>query len=90
MLFHAAYDECPQAEYTGIAMEYGTVPVVEAMGALRADNWLGQHPDAPPALAQAIRQQVLAAFFTDTPEWKAQIVDQAMGAMFEAVDGLTA
>ena len=22
----AAYEECPQAEYTGIALEYGTVP----------------------------------------------------------------
>jgi hypothetical protein len=90
MLFHAAYDECPQAQYTGIAMEYGTVPVLETMGAIRADNWLNQHPDAPAELAEAIRQQVLNAFFTDTPEWKAQIVDQAMGAMREAVDGLTA
>lgn len=88
MLFHAVFDECPQAQYTGIAMEYGTVPVLETMGAIRADNWLNQHPNASAELASAIRQQVLEAFYTDTPEWKAQIVDQALGAMREAVDGL--
>lgn len=90
MLFHAAYDECPQAEYTGIAMEYGTVPVLDSLSAIRADNWLHQHPEAPPELAQAIRQQVFEAFFTDTDVWKAQIVDQAMGALNEAADGLAA
>ena len=25
-MFAAAYEECPQAEYTGIALEYGTLP----------------------------------------------------------------
>lgn len=90
MLFHAVYDECPQAEYTGMAMEYGTVPLMDALSAIRADNWLGQHPQAPAELAQAIRQQVLQAFFTDTPEWKAQIVQQAQQAMYEAVQGLSA
>jgi hypothetical protein len=25
----AAYEECPQSEYTGIALEYGTLPVLE-------------------------------------------------------------
>jgi hypothetical protein len=29
MMFEAAYEECPQAEYTGIALEYGTLPMDE-------------------------------------------------------------
>ncbi len=42
-LWTAARDECPQAEYTGIALEYGTVPVLQVLQALRADNWLHVH-----------------------------------------------
>jgi hypothetical protein len=84
------YDECPQAEYTGIALEYGTEPVLEVMGALRADHWLHKHPKAAPELADAIRSRVRNAFYTDTDAWKGQVVSQARQAMFQAVDGLSA
>ena len=33
-------------------------------------------------------QQVKDAFFTDTDEWKAQVLRQAREALFQAVDGL--
>ncbi len=26
-MWDSVYEECPQAEYTGIALEYGTVPI---------------------------------------------------------------
>ena len=39
-MFNAAYEECAQAEYTGIALEYGTLPKLDVMLALRADQWL--------------------------------------------------
>lgn len=29
LMWTSIYDECPHAEYTGIAMEYGTVPVLD-------------------------------------------------------------
>lgn len=90
MMWNAAYEECPQAEYTGIAMEYGTLPVMETLQALRADQWLGRHPDAPPALAEAIRKDVKDAFFTDTPAWKDAVLAQARESLFQAVDGLAA
>lgn len=88
MAFNAVYEECPQAEYTGLALEYGTVPFDEVIEALRGDHWLHQHPDAPPALAAQIRARLLAAFYTDTDAWKGQVVSQARQAMFQAVDGL--
>lgn len=88
MMWSAIHDECPQAEYTGIAMEYGTVPVLETLQALRADQWLGAHPDAPPALAGQIRQEVLRAFYTDTDAWRETIIAQAREALRQAVDGL--
>ena len=89
MMFTSVYDECPQAEYTGMALEYGTVPVMETFQALRGEQWLHRHPDAPPALAQAIRRQMLAAFYTDTDEWREKVVAQAREALLQAVDGLS-
>ena len=88
MMFQAAYEECPQAEYTGMAMEYGTVPVMQTLQSLRGEQWLQRHPDAAPALELQIRQQVKDAFYTDTDEWKEQVVAQAREALFQAADGL--
>ncbi len=89
LMWSAVYEECPQAEYTGIALEYGTVPIAEVIDALRGDHWLHQHPDAPAELQSAIRQRMKDAFYTDTDVWRGQIVSQARQALFQAVDGLT-
>jgi hypothetical protein len=88
MMFSAVYDECPQAEYTGIAMEYGTVPVMEMIQTMLGEHWLHFHPAAPPALAARIKQQMKAAFFTDTDPWKQRVLEQAREALFQAADGL--
>lgn len=88
MMWMAAYDECPQAEYTGIALEYGTLPIMQMMDALRADQWLELHPEAPPEQARAIKQHTRDAFYTDTDAWKQQIIEQALEAANGAVRGL--
>lgn len=89
LMWTAIYDECPQAEYTGIAMEYGTVPVMQTFHALRGEQWLNRHPDAPPEVAQQIREGMLEAFYTDTDAWREQIVAQGREALVQAVDGLS-
>ena len=89
LMWSAMYDECPQAEYTAIALEYGTLPIMDMMGSLRADHWRHKHPEAPAELANAIRAQIRNAFYTETDAWKGQIISQARQAMFQAVDGLT-
>jgi hypothetical protein len=88
LMWVAAYQECPQAEYTGLALEYGTLPIADMLQALRADHWLHQHPDAPAALAAQIHQQVKDAFFTNTPVWKDQILSQARQVLAQASAGL--
>ncbi len=90
LMWNAIYDECPNAEYTGIAMEYGTLPPFEMMQALRAEHWLNIHKDAPPELASQIRQQMMDAFYVNTDDWKKQIINQARQSLFQAVDGLSA
>ena len=88
LMWLAAYEECAQAEYTGIALEYGTVPVMDVMTALRADQWLENHPEARAEQRRAIKQQVRDAFYTDTDTWKQRIVEQAAEAAIQAVRGL--
>ncbi|MCO5125473.1 MAG: M14 family metallopeptidase [Rhizobacter sp.] len=90
LMWMAIEEECPQAEYTGIAMEYGTVPLMEVFDALRADQWLENHPETPEAQRAQIKAQVRDAFYTDTDAWKRRIVEQGVEASAQAVRGLAA
>jgi len=89
MMFEAAYAECPQAEYTGIALEYGTVPTIEEIDALRGDHWLECHPEAEAAQGAAIKRRMRDAFYTDTDEWKRRVLEQAAQAVQQAAAGLS-
>ena len=89
LMWMTAYQECAQAEYTGIALEYGTLPLMDMMNALRADQWAENHPDAPAAQLAQIKQQTRDAFYTDTDEWKQRIVEQAVDAARGALHGLS-
>jgi len=87
--FHAALDECPGTEYTGIALEYGTLPLQETLQALRADQWLHNHPDAPSQQRAAIKREIRDTFYGDTDEWKAMVYGQARVASLQALRGLS-
>ena len=89
MMFEGAYQECPQAEYSGIALEYGTLPFDEVSLALRADQWLQNHPEAPAEQRQAIKRRVRDAFYVDTDEWKGRVVEQGVHAARQALAGLS-
>ena len=90
LMWLAAYQECPQADYTGIALEYGTLPITDMLDALRADQWAENHPDAPPAQRAAIKRATRDAFYIDTDMWKQQVLDQARDAAWQGVRGLGA
>ena len=90
LMWLSAYEECAQAEYTGIALEYGTLPVMQMIEALRADQWLETHPQAPEAQRVQIKRQMRDAFYTDTDAWKQRIAEQALDAAFGALRGLSA
>ncbi len=90
LMWLSAYQECAQAEYTGIALEYGTQPMLDVMTALRADQWAENHPEGPPAQHRQIKQQIRDAFYTDTDGWKQRVVEQAIEAAHQAVRGLAA
>ena len=88
LMWMSVHHECPQVESTGIAMEYGTLPMEQVMHALRGEHWLHVHPYAESALKTQIKQDILRAFYTDTDAWREQIVSQAREALFQAASGL--
>lgn len=89
LMWFATYEECPQAEFTGIAIEYGTLPIDGMIQALRAEQWLQLHPEADAELARRIKRDMRDAFYTDTDAWKTRVIEQARPALFQAVDGLS-
>jgi len=90
LMWEAGPQECPQAEHTGMALEYGTVPITTVLDALRADQWAENHPELPADQRDRIRRQVRDAFYTDTDAWKQQVLSQGVEAAHQAVAGLSA
>jgi hypothetical protein len=80
----AGYEECPDAEFTAMALEYGTVPLAQVLQALRADHWLHNHPDAQ-AMRPAIRKAMRDAFYVEEDDWKEAVYEQAQRAALATV-----
>ena len=76
----AAHDFAAHVELTSVAIEYGTVDIVQVMQALRADSWLHSHGDPTAPDASTVRAAVRAAFADDDPSWLA-----ALWPRFESV-----
>ena len=90
LMWQTVAQDCPQAVHTGIAMEYGTLPINDMINALRADHWLAMHPEASEEQHRAIKAQILGAFYTNTDHWREQILAQAFESAHQAVAGLHA
>ena len=91
LMWNAVYEECPQAQYTGIALEYGTLSILEVIDALRGEQWLENHPEIDAVHEEqrtAIKQRMRDAFYTDTEEWKQRVLEQAFDAARQAIRGL--
>lgn len=93
LMWSAIHDECPAAVYTGMALEYGTVPITQVIDALRADHWLHRARErgqaVPATLAADISQTMRDTFYVATTEWREQVVAQDKQGLFQAVDGLS-
>jgi hypothetical protein len=90
LMWNAAYQECPQAEFTSIALEYGTLPITEMLGALSADQWVENHPEASALQRDGIKRNTRDAFYVDDPGWKQQVLAQGIEAAHQGVAGLRA
>lgn len=90
LMWHAMIQECPDVEYTGIALEFGTIALLDVLDALRGDQWLQNHADvADQPLATMIKRQLRDAFYVDSEDWKRQVLTQSAEAVRQAVAGLS-
>ena len=87
-MWSVVYEECPGAEYTGIALEFGTASRLRVLQALRADQWLALHPQAPVHLQRSIRRRLREAFYVETPGWERSVLEHATAAVHDALRGL--
>jgi Protein of unknown function (DUF2817) len=81
--------ECPQAQYNGLTLEYGTAPGRAVLDALRSEQWLQLHPEAADAVGDEIRRRFRDAFYVDTDEWKYRVLFQARTVMQQTLDALS-
>lgn len=86
---HAVMRECPQAEYNGLTLEYGTLPGRQVLNALRAEQWLELHPEADEARRKHIKRRLREAFYVETDDWKRQVLLQAREVMNQTLAGLS-
>jgi len=79
----------PHAEVTGMAIEVGTLSLMEVLLAVRADAWLHAHGDPLSPEAAPIKAQVRQAFYGDADDWKGMVAGQSLLAVRQAIAGLT-
>ena len=87
-MWHAVYEECPQAEYTGIALRVRHASAGRSDRGLRQDQWYENHPAAPAAERAAARRHMRDTFYIDTPQWQQQVLEQALRVAQQASAGL--
>jgi len=75
---------------TFVTLEFGTYPLEELFGYLRADHLLHRAgpPDWHAPATQAAKTALKRHFFPDTPEWRSMIIARGREVLRQARDGL--
>lgn len=82
---------CPGVAVQRMALEYGTVPFMGIVQAMRADQWLvNQAGPVAPEKHRGIKQALRDAFYIDSDEWRAMVAAQARAGVLSAVLSLAA
>jgi len=75
-------------EFTGMALEYGTLSLREVLDAVRADNWLHHHGAVDSKTGRSLKAQIRDAFYGDRDDWKKMVFEQGASAQRTALKGL--
>lgn len=78
----------PGMEVTSVAIEWGTVDLVQVSNALRADAWLHAYGDLHSPAAEAIKAELRAAFAPAEARWAAVVADRFRQVVSQALSGL--
>jgi hypothetical protein len=66
----------PATEVTAVGLEFGTLPGLEVLRVMRAENWLHHHGEQDHAEAAKIKERLLRAFYPDDELWKRKAWEQ--------------
>jgi hypothetical protein len=80
----------PGTDVTGVAIEWGTVDIVEVSNALRADAWLHAHANPRGPEAVEVKDALRAAFAPDDPAWLQLVLERFTEVKALATAGLVA
>ena len=80
----------PHASHTIVTLEYGTQPVAEVLGSLRADCWLHNHGRLDSEQGRAIKAEIRRCFYGDDDAWKQKIWDRGHDTQRRMLTGLAA
>jgi hypothetical protein len=75
-------------DFTGMALEYGTLPLRDVLDAVRADNWLHHHGTVESKEGRDLKSLIRDAFYGDKDDWKAMVLEQGVTAQRAALRGL--
>jgi hypothetical protein len=78
----------PDLKVVYLALEFGTLPPMDVLTALRADHWLHTVPGRAPHLRDEIGRQMRLAFNLDAPWWRAAVYARAMDFAMRAARAL--
>jgi hypothetical protein len=73
---------------TAIALEYGTIPPLDLLEALRAENWLYRRGNPDSKQGREIKAQLRAAFYADTDDWKTMVWERADDVFRRTIAGM--
>ena len=78
----------PTAEVTAVSLEFGTLPPLEVLKTLRAENWLHHHGGSDHPRAEELKTCLFRAFHPGTQEWEALVWEQGRDAIGRAMASL--
>lgn len=84
------FAQLPDAWTAGVALEYGTLELIEVLEGLRQENWLHHHGDRNSDLGRQLEAKCRAAFYTETDEWKQMILTRADHVFGKALAAVSA
>ncbi len=75
-------------EVTAVSLEFGTLPIRDVLGALRADNWLYLRGRVDSPLGRTIKRQIREAFYGEDDAWKRAVFERGVEICRKAFRGL--
>jgi hypothetical protein len=75
-------------EVTAVSLEFGTLPIRDVLGALRADNWLYLRGRVDSPQGRTIKRQIREAFYGEDDSWKRAVFERGVEICRKAFRGL--